>query len=663
VSPMENLMNFRIPRLILGFAVAAMPVLSAGCGASLGTVPGSTTLAAQNGTVNMMVSDASTEDWATIGVKILSISLTPQGGGTPINIYTAPTPAPIVNLVELDQLGEILGNLTVPAGTYTSTTLTIAANPGDVLLTAAADPEAGFAATPGATVPSGLVQIQGATGAAGNLTVPVSVNFISPLVVTASQSTALDLEFNLSHPAFIVGHVPITAGTTVWAVNFKGPVRHHLIPDITRLVLRHLYGSVTSVATDNSSITITKQFSVVPATSPETPVASSQSLQILADSANGTIFYDVDAKTSLTVKNFSGEATSLPGKFVRVAARYQQDGTLVAARIWASSSFNSLWMSPEGHVLHVNTATNIVTVQNEGGNGVPLTINSNTQFFYRTPANALSDTIPIATGTAFLAAHNLVRGFKVHASVVDPLAAPLVAQTIDIEIARYDGTISAAGPTTFVYTRKFNTAADNYAVTLSFISNNTANGKDANGNAILGFKWWNFAFPTILNNGATSGISAIANFDSATNGGVSFGGSPAITLSALGESPATWADPANSSGWSVPSVVLDPTPVPLGTVAAGYVNGAFTLTVPGGANAVTANLNTTSGSATLVYQVDRTGTIVTISPVDITTAGGVLTITTNLIAGAPVKVFGVPQSDGTMKAYVLVYYTGIKSSI
>ena len=35
-----------------------------------------------------------------------------------------------------------------------------------------------------------------------------------------------------------------------------------------------------------------------------------------------------------------------------------------------------------------------------------------------------------------------MRGFKVHASVVDPLAATLVAQSIDIETADYSGAIS-----------------------------------------------------------------------------------------------------------------------------------------------------------------------------------------------------------------------------
>jgi hypothetical protein len=33
-------------------------------------------------------------------------------------------------------------------------------------------------------------------------------------------------------------------------------------------------------------------------------------------------------------------------------------------------------------------------------------------------------------------------------------------------------------------------------------------------------------------------------------------------------------------------------------------------------------------------------------------------MTAGLAAGAPVKVYGVPQADGTFKAEVLLYYTG-----
>ena len=215
-------------------------------------------------------------------------------------------------------------------------------------------------------------------------------------------------------------------------MNFNGPVRRHPIADITRLVLRHMYGNVMSVASDGSSITITKDYPVLPVASPETAVAGSEQLTILADSTHGTLFYDLDAKTRVTLTDFSSE-TSLAGKYVRVAARYQQNGTLVATRIWASSSFASVWLSPEGHVLHANTSNQTITVANESGLPVQLQIDASTQFYLRQPWSALADATPIGTGTAFLDAGNLVRGFKVHASVVDPLATPLVAQSIDIE--------------------------------------------------------------------------------------------------------------------------------------------------------------------------------------------------------------------------------------
>src|ERR1019366_3639032 len=119
-------MNSRIIRLTLGLVLAAVPVFLAGCGSGSGASNVGSGL--QNGSVNLMVSDASTEDWATIGVKILSISLIPQNGGSNVNIYTAATPAPMINLVQLDQLGEILGNVSVPVGTYTGAVITISGN-------------------------------------------------------------------------------------------------------------------------------------------------------------------------------------------------------------------------------------------------------------------------------------------------------------------------------------------------------------------------------------------------------------------------------------------------------------------------------------------------------------------------------------------------------
>jgi hypothetical protein len=547
----------------------------------------------------------------------------------------------------------------VPPGTYTAALLTVSANPGDVLLTVAENPESGFPVAGGTSIPADQIIIQGKQGSSGGYTVPVSIGFANPLVVSTSSTAALDLEFDLSNPAFIVGHTPPAAmGATLWAVNFKGPLRHHPIYDIARLVLRHTYGTVSSVAADASSFTMSKDFPVLPVTSPESAVVSSQMLQIQADSTDGTIFYDVDAKTRTVVKDFSAQAATLASKYVRVAARYQENGTLVAVRVWASSDFSNVWLSPEGHVTSVDAANSIIRVANESGGATAVSIDANTQFFFRTPANAQADATPIATGTGFLTDEDLVRGFKVHVSVVDPLATPMVAQTVDIETATYSGRISSATASGFTYTHDFVRVTDDYVANLNYIAATTANGTDVEGNAIQGFKWWNFTYPTL----ETSGSTAIPDFISATNGGVNFGGSVG-GLNAWGLSTSIWGDPANASGWSVREAVLMPTPVPLGTVTTPYGGGTFAMTVQGGAQPATVDVSTATQSATLVYQIDRTGAVVTISPIDVTSSGGLSTVTQNLSAGVPVKVYGVPQSDGTLKAYVIVYYTGMLPSM
>jgi hypothetical protein len=61
--------------------------------------------------------------------------------------------------------------------------------------------------------------------------------------------------------------------------------------------------------------------------------------------------------------------------------------------------------------------------------------------------------------------------------------------------------------------------------------------------------------------------------------------------------------------------------------------------------------------------------VITVSPIDITTTAGLAAISAGLSIGAPVKVFGVPQAavapatTGTLRAYVIVYYTGTMPSM
>jgi len=661
-------MTFRSARLTALLASAAAPLLFLGCGGGGGSTPAVVTPVAPvtptTGTLMMSVSDASSEDWATIGVKILSVALVPQGGGANVPVYTAPATVPVTNLVQLDSLSDLLATATVPLGTYTGAVLTLSANPGDVSLVVAADPEAGFAGTAGSTIAPAQIQIQKTQGNAPSLTVPVNVTFTAPVAVTATAATPLDLEFDLSHPAFIVDHVPADGTAPFWAVSFNGPmVRQNAIHDLTRMVLRHLYATVTSVAKDNTAITVTKDHATWPPVSPETAIATTDSFNILADATNGTLFYDVDAKTVNTIKDFSSVAATLSTKYVRVASRYQQDGTLVAVRVWASTSFPKVWLGPEGHVLHTDVTTNpalpTFTVADETGASTTLEVNATTQFFYRTPAKALADATPIATGTAFMTSGNLVRGFKVHASAVDPTATPLVAQTVDIELARYDGDISKPTSTGFTYTRAYSTAKDDYTVPLAYISSATANGKDATGTVIDGFKWWNFSFPTL----AETGAMAITDFMSATSGAMNFFTTASMAVPAWGTSGCVWNDPAAANTWSAMWTVLEPVTLPLGSVGtawtAGTAGGSFGMVVPKGTSTVTVNLSNVSGAATLVYQVDKTGKVVTVTPQDLTNVTTAANVATNLgTVGTKVKVYGIPQADGTLKGYVVFYYTG-----
>lgn len=666
-------------RVLVVAAAAAAFFWMAGCNGSLTSSLTGTTTQSQTGTVNVMLSDDPTEDWATIGVRIESIALNPQGGGTPVTVFTAPSTPPIVNLVQLDQLSEILGNATIPVGTYTSATLTLAANNNgttcDVLLVVSGDPSSGFPLPAGSTVPCSEIDIVGAQGTSPNATVPLSINLVSPLTVTSGSSNALDLEFNLRHPAFIVEHEPASATTPTWAINFNGPVRHHPRPDLTQVVLRHTYGQVAS--STNTSITIERSFAVRPVTTPETATTiASDTLPIQIDATNGTIFFDLDNMTApTTLTSFSTVTADFANSpYVRIAARYQSDGTLVATRIYLSSSFDKIWENPEGHVLHVNTTTNNMWVTTEDGNAKEIAIGPNTNFYFQS-----SNTV-IGTGTAFFDAKtpgglpNLARGFKVNVTI-DPLSAatPPVALSVEIQIARYDGSISSPTTTDFDYTRTFAMAdtrggKDNYTGSLGYIKSTTANTAPG-GVAVDGFFWWDFAYPTLPDTGA----NAVSDFVNATDGSTNFGGTVG-TLQPYGLSNSTWNDPNASDTWSALWTVLMPVAAPLGTVSSAFssTTNTFQYKVPlptaaptntPAALPVTVDLATTSGSATLVYDVDRQGGVITITPEDISNSSTLTTVGNALVSGVPVKVFGVPQIDGSIKAYVLFYYTHTASTI
>ena len=93
-------------------------------------------------------------------------------------------------------------------------------------------------------------------------------------------------------------------------------------------------------------------------------------------------------------------------------------------------------------------------------------------------------------------------------------------------------------------------------------------------------------------------------------------------------------------------------------VVTGAMAASFTITAADGANAITVDASTVKGSGTLVYQVAMSGDVVSVNPVDITGSAGQTTFSNAMAVGTKVKVSGVPQADGTVKAYVITYFTG-----
>ena len=154
----------------------------------------------------------------------------------------------------------------------------MAGNPGDVALASSEDPDSGFAAPLSAAIASRNIRIQDSRDSTGAMTVVIPVALAAPYVVSASSraQAPLEIDFSLLDAAFIQSQTPVTSDPTLWAVDFQGAVSGQSISDITALVLRQMYGTLSKVASDGKSITITRDHPTEPVVAPETAVATTE---------------------------------------------------------------------------------------------------------------------------------------------------------------------------------------------------------------------------------------------------------------------------------------------------------------------------------------------------------------------------------------------------
>lgn len=388
--------------------------LSLACGGSSSTSV--TPTPAATGATSIILTDAPSDQWSAIEVVVTKVTLLNKTDHTKEVVAFEGATAKI-NLVDLDSVGELLATAQIPVGTYDALRVTI--DPTSVTLVKA----------DGTTVPSSQVHVAGAS---------VLVGLSTDLVVTATGSNAVQIDFDLGHPLFLV---QLPNGDWVMNLQVKHRPNANGMMTMSQLMFRHRRGTITSLGTSTFVL--------------RTDSGNSLTVNVGA----GAWFFDADAKAP---GSFAGLAA---GKNALVSLRMQADGTLWAVRVWYGANALPGW-TPEGHVVGVDQANNRLLVSTNAGVPRIITIDPDTAFTFRASQT-------LGTGQAVLA--NVWAGFKVQVEVKDPLQVPMHAQSVNIQRAVDGGVIKTATASAFTYQHML-----------------TADRTHAYANT---FTWWYLGFP------------------------------------------------------------------------------------------------------------------------------------------------------------------------
>jgi hypothetical protein len=627
--------------------------LAACLGCAQSTSTGTHTLPPTTGNLTLAVTAGSTEDWQQIGVTVLGLSLTPQGGGPDLKVFVPPTPGLQLNLATLNHVSKLLGNVPVPVGTYTAATLTLAAGSDyatRIALASSNAPSPEFPGTRGLTDYGKTLLVMNLPSGAKVLDLVVPLT--RPLSITADQGQALDLAFDLARPTFLVPMVPPPSSLQEvrWAMDFDHVLAQAPLTSATKLVLQHLTGYVDAVSADRTTLSFKEVFGGYSLTDMTLP----QSLRLKADATVGFRHYDLAAQTEAVLTDFSTLAGTLVGTPLRIAARLQEDGSLTLVRLWTGSQSGAPggW-ELDGQLAGVNLADNTLFMLGAADGmlgGGYFQVDDQTRFFLRNPSDPKAEVTPIGTGTAFLQAGHLLRGFKVHTTSRWLNKAPYwLCQSVDLEAPMVEGLLSGVAGA-FTITRANPGLGMGYAVTLPPVVNAFPDPTLNPASATTGFKWWDLAEPGILH----TGNPAAQDLQARLATGVDFGGTVGV-LHPWTSSQAVWGTAANPGGWSLQWTESQGLRLPVGTVASPWVasaqGGSFTMTVPGGTQAVVVDVSTAAGSVTRFYAVQTFGS----GPLDLATQ--LAQATRLLVPGTSVRVYGAALANGHIQAQAISHLT------
>lgn len=350
------------------------------------------------GLVDVVLTDAPSDGWQAVEVVVQSITLVDKVDATR-EVLVFQGNATKVNLVELDEIGEILARAEVPEGTYGRLKIRIDTAPGSIHLVRA----------DGSVVPQDRIKAAGDS---------VTVTLSPDLVVTPGGISAVQVDFDLAHPLFLV---ETPAGDVV--VNLQAFHR----PNLGHLGWGHFRpaaGQVAVVSPGNRTFTLEnrygKRFDI--AWDDQTAFFNANQRPIVPGSPDG-LAKDVYLLVQLN--------RTAPGGWLARRVWYTSDPAILAAL-----------RSPEGHILSVDAQEGTLTVSQR--NGVPVTVRVDADTLV-----AFREGSPIGTGPSALA--NLLPGFKVQAEPKDPQSAELHAARIVVQRAADGGVVGGATADGFTF--------------------------------------------------------------------------------------------------------------------------------------------------------------------------------------------------------------------
>jgi Domain of unknown function (DUF4382) len=359
------------------------------------------------GSLNVLVTDAPTDEWEQVTVVLKSLSLHRNGGSSWETVWTADPANPAagtINLVELNGVAEYLENATLPVGTYDLLKIGIDIDPKTMTLipdgaTAPIDP-----ANITVVDPSGKGEIK--------------VDLDPAIVVEEGKTTNVMVDFDLAHPLSIVN----LDGKVV--ISLK--IRHRAMPrHLQDIQFARTIGKITVAATDLTSFT----------------VKTLRDTDVTFKVNSSTIYYDVDAKAA---GSFTGLSALVGTGGALVDSNMNADGSLFARRVWYSKDINLLpTFTPEGLVRRVgDTWLSIVKKRTEtlatGDDHHRCNWMAETVFVDETTQWTFRD-VEMGRGLDIL--RYIARGCRVEVTYKNVDVYPHVADTITVRSAHAEGLV------------------------------------------------------------------------------------------------------------------------------------------------------------------------------------------------------------------------------